>query len=208
MDLYYIIEALQYTKKAGDYFMEATDNELVRRIMLKDENAFAELIRRYGGLIKAIVRYHLKDISMWQDDCINDILFALWQNIDRFDAEKNTLKNWLGAVAKYRAINYKKKFYRDITAGELSEDITDGTEVDMDIIKQEIEAETMSLLSGLKEEDKEIFIKRYFMEQSAEDIAAAKNKNTAWVYNRLSRGRKKLRRIYCGKWSDYHEKRI
>lgn len=188
--------------------MEATDNELARLIASKDENAFEELIRRYGGLIKAIVRYHLKDISMWQEDCINDILFALWQNMDRFDAEKSTLKNWLGAVAKYRAINYKKKFYRELAAGELSEDITDGKEVDADIIRQEIEAETMSLLEGLKDEDKEIFIKKYLMGESAEDIAAEKNKNTAWVYNRLSRGRKKLRRIYCGKWSDYHEKRI
>ena len=39
----------------------------------------------------------------------NDILFSIWQNIDRFDANKNTLKNWIGAVSKYRAINYKRK---------------------------------------------------------------------------------------------------
>lgn len=188
--------------------MEAADNELVRLIIRRDENAFEELIRRYGGLIKAIVRYHLKDISMWQEDCINDISFAIWQNIDRFDAEKNTLKNWIGAVSKYRAINYKRKYYRELTAGELNEDITDGKEADEDIIKQEIEEEMMSLLSGLKPKDREIFVKRYFMEQSVENIAATEKQEASWVYNRLSRGRKKLRRIYGEKWSDYREKRI
>lgn len=100
--------------------MYKTDEDLARFVASGDEYAFEELIRRYGGLIKSIVRYHLRDISMWQDDCINDILFKIWQNIDRFDAEKNNLKNWIGAVAKYRAIDYKRKYYRELTAGELN----------------------------------------------------------------------------------------
>ncbi|MCH5211320.1 MAG: sigma-70 family RNA polymerase sigma factor [Oscillospiraceae bacterium] len=171
------------------------DNRLAFLAANKDERAFEEIINRYGGLIKAIVRYHLKDISMWQDDCINDILFAIWQNIDRFDPEKNTLKNWIGAVSKYRSINYKRKFYRELTTGELREDISDGKDIDTELIKQEIEDETKSLLSGLNEQDREIFIKRYFLEQPVESIAADADKKTSWVYGRLSRGRNRLRRI-------------
>lgn len=188
--------------------MDITDNELASLVAHKNEAAFTELIRRYGGLIKSIVSYHLKDISMWQEDCVNDILFAIWQNTDRFDAGKSTLKNWIGAVAKYRAINYKRKFYRELTAGELTEDITDGKEVDAGILRQEIESETISLLADLNPKDREIFISRYFLEQSVEAIADKIHQSPSWVYNRLSRGRKKLRRIYGGKWSDYREKRI
>lgn len=81
--------------------MNITDDELVYLIIKKNQSAFDELIRRYGGLIKSIVKYHLKDIAMWQEECINDILFSIWKNIDRFDARKNTLKNWIGAVSKY-----------------------------------------------------------------------------------------------------------
>ena len=38
------------------------------------------------------------------------------------------------------------------------------------------------------------------------DVArsAAADKKPSWVYNRLSRGRRKLRRIYGGKWSGCH----
>lgn len=184
--------------------MDITDNELAGLVAAKNEDAFSELVRRYERLIRAIVKYHLKDISMWQEDCINDILFAVWQNIDRFDAEKNSLKNWIGAVAKYRSINYKKKFYRELTAGELTEDMTDGKGADAYILAKEIEAETISLLSGLNPDDREIFIQRYFMEEKIETIAERNSRSPSWIYNRLSRGRKKLRRIY--RWSDCHEK--
>ena len=185
--------------------MVIDDNRLAVLASGRDEKAFEEIIRRYRGLIEAISRYHLRDISMWQEDCVNDIFFAIWQNIDRFDPEKNTLKNWIGAVSKYRSINYKRKFYRELTAGELSEDITDGKDIDAEILRQEIEDETMSLLSGLNEQDREIFIKRYFNEDSVESIASASKKDPSWVYGRLSRGRKRLRKIIT-KRRDYHEK--
>lgn len=181
--------------KAGDYFVNIQDDELVRLILAGDQSAFDVLVGRYGGLIRAIVKYHLHNISMWQEDCINDILFAIWQNIDRFDADKNTLKNWIGAVAKYRAINYKRKFYKDLTAGELSDDIADGKEIDAELMRQEIEDEIISLLSALNPMDKEIFIQHYIREVPLQDISASLNKAPAWIYNRISRGKKKLYKL-------------
>ena len=145
---------------------------------------------------------------MWQEDCINDILFAIWQNIDRFDAGKNSLKNWIGAVAKYRAINYKKKFFKELMAGELSEDITDGKEIDAHILAREIEEEIESLLSALAPEDREIFMQHYIYEVSLKDISENMQKKPSWIYNKLSRGRKKLRRIYAAKGDNCYEKRI
>ena len=192
--------------KAGDYFMVTDDNRLASLASQGSEKAFEEIIRRYGGLIKAIVRYHLKDISMWQDDCVNDIFIASWQNIDRFDADKNTLKNWIGAVSKYRAINYKRKFYKELTAGELNENIADGKEVDADLLRREIEEDARSLLSGLKEQDREIFIKRYLLDEPIEDIARSAGKKPSWVYGRLSRGRTRLRTILGEERSNYREK--
>lgn len=182
--------------------MDITDNELVRLVIQRNETAFEEIIRRYGGLVKSIVRYHLKDISMWQEDCVNDVFFKIWQNADRFDYAKNTLKNWIGAVSKYCAIDYKRRFYRELTAGELNEDIADEKEIDAELLGQEIKEETISLLSGLKKEDREIFMSHYIMEQSVEHISEVTGKKTSIIYNRLSRGRKKLRRMYDVKRSE------
>ena len=175
--------------------MKLTDNELIELVTQKNQQAFDELTKRYIKLIKSIVIYHLKDLSMWQDDCVNDILFAIWQNADKFDAGRNSLKNWIGAVSKYRCINYKRKFYRDLTAGELNEEITDGKDINTELLASEINEEIMSLLSALKPVDKEIFIKHYFKDVPINEISIEMNKNADWIYNRISRGKKKLRKM-------------
>ena len=181
--------------------MYANDAELANAIKNGSERAFEELVRLYGGLIRSIVRYHLKEVSMWQEDCENDVLLSVWRNIDRFDPEKNSLKNWLGAIAKYRAINYKRKYIKELSGKELTEDIAGGKAVDADLLKQEIRSDIISLLEGLNPADREIFIRRYIEEQPVGEIAAANKRTEAWIYNRLSRGLKILRT----KWSDYHE---
>lgn len=172
--------------------MYENDNELAESVSSGDETAFEELIRLYGGLIKSIVHYHLKDIPMWQEDCVNEILLKIWQNIDRFDAEKNTLKNWIGAVAKYRTIDYKRKYYRELMTVELNESIADKKEVDQELLTKEVDEEINTLLANLKEKDRRIFIRYYIKGQSINEISKAYGKEPSWVYNRLSRGRKKL----------------
>ena len=202
--LYYILETSplqQFNISAGDYFMYVGDEELANAVKGGSERAFEELVRLYGGLIRAIVKYHLKSVPMWAEDCENDVLLSVWRNIDRFDPEKNTLKNWLGAVAKYRAINYKRKYIRELSGKELTEDITDESTAEVEILKRETRSEILSLLEGLNDTDREIFIRRYIMEQPVEEIAAASQQKPSWIYNRLSRGRKILRI----KWSDYRE---
>ena len=184
--------------------MELTDDELVRRIKNGDERAFECLIRSYGGLIKAIVKYHLGNISMWQEDCANEILFLIWKNISRFDPSKNTLKNWIGAVSKYRCIDYKRKYYNE-KFSELDENIPYEGTAEANILKKELNEEIDSLLSALTPEDREIFIRRYIFDESAAAISAEKGWETSRVYNRLSRGRMRLRKIYGGKWSGHNE---
>lgn len=181
--------------------MYRDDGELVKSISSGDENAFEELIRCYGGLIKSIVRYHLKDISMYQEDCINEIFLKIWQNIDKFDSKKNSLKNWIGAVAKYRSIDYKRKYCRELMTEELNEDISDKNNACQEMLKQEIYEEIYLLLSHLKENDRDIFIKHYIKGFSISDISKVYGKNSSWVYNRLSRGRKRLRNLFLNERS-------
>ncbi len=174
--------------------MKISDEKLARLTSKGNEKAFEEILRRYGGLIKAIVYYHLSNISMWQDDCINDVLLKIWQNIDRFNPQKSTLKNWIGAVAKYRAIDYKRKYCRELITGELNENIADER---CALLQNEIKEEVDSLLENLSAEDREIFIQRYIMDRTVDDIARSQERTTGYIYNRLSRGRKKLRRLFA-----------
>ena len=52
------------------------------------------------------------------------------------------------------------------------------------------------ILNCLKKEDREIFIKLYIEEKEIEDISLDTGLKKDVIYNRLSRGRRKMRNIF------------
>lgn len=174
-----------------------TDEEIVHGVIKKDEDAFCALLEKYGGLMKSVVRRSMGDFPAWYDDCVNDVFFAVWQNIKSYDGNKNSLKNWLCAVAKYKAIDYKRRFFTHIT---LPLDEAEGA-AEEKLSLAEIRDEARELLAALSPEDRELFIRRYIMGEGVDEIAHRTSKPPSQIYNRLSRGRKRLRSIYR-KWGE------
>ncbi len=65
-------------------------------------------------------------------------------------------------------------------------------------MEEELSYEVDVLLNNLKKEDKELFISYYIEDKETEDIAREKGIKKSSIYNRLSRGRKKLKDINLG----------
>lgn len=152
------------------------------------------LIDEYGEFITAITRKYLGEFRSYEGECINDVLMAVWDKIEKYDSAKGTLRNWIGCIAKYNAINYKKKHIRDIQNCEMDENIA--TYIDTNLELKELEEEVEELLSNLGERDKNIFKQYYIDDISLDDIAKKENTNVNNLYNRISRGRKKLKNLY------------
>ena len=166
------------------------DRQLAAGIRRKEEEALDELINQYGRLIKSIVTYHLGDF--YRDECINDVLFCIWNHIDQYNPKKNSLKNWIGAICKYKCIDYKRKYYKENFV-ELDETIPVADQTEKIILAQGLEAETEELLASLPHKDRELFRRRYINEESIEEISRDMKLAPSVLYNRLSRGKKKLR---------------
>ena len=64
------------------------------------------------------------------------------------------------------------------------------------IEENELKNEVDSLLSALKPKDKEIFIRYYINEEKIRDIAEEINIKEDVIYNRISRGRKRIKTIF------------
>ena len=165
------------------------DRQLAAGIRRKEEKALDQLIDQYGCLIKSIVFYHLGDF--YRDECINDILLCIWNHIDQYHPEKNSLKNWIGAICKYKCIDYKRKFYKENFV-ELDENIPVSDQTEKIILEQEMEHEIQTLLSSLSQKDQELFRRRYINEESIAEISHDMKLAPSVLYNRLSRGKKKL----------------
>ena len=64
------------------------------------------VIDEYGGLIKAVIRKNMSCLKEYQEECMNDVLLSIWENIASYHPEKNSFKNWIAAIAKYKSIDY------------------------------------------------------------------------------------------------------
>ncbi|NGY79422.1 sigma-70 family RNA polymerase sigma factor [Bacillus megaterium] len=149
------------------------------------------LIDQYGGLITAIVRKHLGTLKSYEEECVNDVLLAVWHHIDRFDSEKNTFKNWVAAIAKYKAIDYQRKYIKTQHESLSEAGVGETSEVH-NIQTNDVE----ELLGHLSEGDRELFKAYYLQEVELKQIAEKQQTTISNLYNRLSRGRKKLKAIF------------
>lgn len=170
------------------------DTNFIGLLQKKDERALDYVIDTYGGLIKAIVHKHLFGFPDKCGECVNDILLTVWNQIDHYDPEKNSFSGWLAVLCKYKAIDYKRRYYRQLSESPLSEE-TESTQFDPEenLFSQEISEKTQTLLQYLTEEDRELFWDCYVNDEPVEQLAKERNMKVSALYNRLSRGRKKLR---------------
>lgn len=178
--------------------MKINEENFIRCLKKKNEKALDYVIDTYGGLIKFIVNKHLYSLQEYHDECINDILLAIWQGIEKYDSEKGDFKNWLAALSKYKCIAYQRKYLNlKITYEELESVRLDGEDnIEKSIKEKEIKREIESLLDALKPRDKEMFIRYYINEEKISDIAKSNNVREEVIYNRISRGKKKIKAIF------------
>ena len=181
--------------------MNINKENYLSELRLKNPAAIEFIVCEYGSLIKSVLNKYLYCNNEALDECFNDILLAIWNNTDKFDDKKNNFKNWICAIAKYRAIDtLRKEMKRNerfisiendqnfdwLTSIQLS---VDGMEqVDVSMVELE------KLLKCLSAENKDLFFRRYVKDQSIKEIAEETKMSQSLIYSRISRGKKRIKK--------------
>jgi RNA polymerase sigma-70 factor (ECF subfamily) len=174
--------------------LKITEDNFVSYLRSKNEQALEFVIDNYGGIIQGIVKRHLYNLPEYQEECINDVLLGIWNNIGSFDESKNTFKNWAAGITKYKTIDYRRKYLKILERENIDDlEIISEDACLTQIMNQELNRDLEALLSCLKPEDKELFIKLYVEEQEIDSISKETGLKRDVIYNRISRGKKKLR---------------
>ena len=177
--------------------MKITEKNFVLQLKNRDEKALRYVIDTYGWIIKTIVKKHLYNLKNHQEECINDILLGIWNNIDRFNDNKSTFKNWVAAISKYKTIDYRRKYLRDLKNENIDHmKITAEDDIFEQISKKEIDEDLDELLSYLKNEDKTLLLKLYVEEQEMTQVSKESGLKREVIYNKVSRAKKKLKRMF------------
>lgn len=177
--------------------MRINDENVVQQLLFKNEKALFYIIDQYGGLLKSIIQKYLYNLESVHEECLDDVLLSIWNHIDSFDKEKNTFKNWIAAVAKYKAIDYQRKHKKYLEQKNIENEVLiSPINIENEVIDSQLSTASEKMLHHLKEEDKALFIKHYVDDKNVDELAEEMGVKKSVIYNRLSRGRNKLRNLF------------
>ncbi len=166
------------------------DEEIIERIKKKDYAGLEELLAVYGDSMLRTIHSVLSqphEVSERQD-VANEVFYEVWQKIAAYQPERSRLITWLLLISRSRAIDHKRK----LNKRSLEEKPVD--EQELAIEDSPLTKETfLGFIEDLEALDQRIFLLYYFYQESPETIAEQTNLNVSAIYNRLSRGRKRLK---------------
>lgn len=163
------------------------EKKIIKGIRNKDEKALRVFIDTYGPVMKASIYKVLTFNENIRMEVLNDSVLAVWDNIDSFDESRSSFKNWCAGVARFKAIDALRKEIRhkSVDLDEISNYLESENEIDID--------ESAEILKVLDEKDREIFRKLFIEGYSYDDLAKVYDISKAGLYNRVARGKKKIK---------------
>ena len=177
------------------------EREIIQRLANGDQKSLEIIIQEYNAYVFSIVKTILIEYKNEADiqGIVNQIFFRLWEKRGEIDFEKyDSIKYYLGAIARNIAINEKRKLIKYVSLDEkiFEDDTNPYSRVEMRTI----------ILAALKELDLKsqiVLLKFYFQGKTIGKIAMEEEISETAVKSRLKRGREKLRvilekgGIYC-----------
>jgi RNA polymerase sigma-70 factor (ECF subfamily) len=160
-----------------------------------DREALGELYDRYAPQAFALASRVMRDRPA-AEDIVHDAFVAVWQKIDRFDATRGTLRTWLLAIVRNRAVDHLRGNRPSIEVSQADEQSLLRTEPnptwEMAVARMSA-AELRAVLSTLPAEQREAIEMAYFGGRTYREIARLTGVPEGTASGRLRLGLAKLR---------------
>lgn len=174
------------------------DNEIIELFFARDEGAIAAASREYGAYCASIARGILGDQGA-AEECVNDTWLKCWQSIP--PQRPRSLKGFAGRIARNLALSAQRAATARKRGGgqvqlaldELSEVVSGGDTPEGALDRQAFRAALDGFLASLSPRDRNLFLRRYWYLDSAEDMAKRFSMSRTHVTTTLHRLRAKLR---------------
>lgn len=160
-----------------------------------NEEALDYIMRAYGGLLRSIILRRLEKLPHLAEECLSDTFLQIWNHIDQFRPQVSSFKNWAAGIARFKAIDYMRKYGKKAEEIRLDEVVIFMEDENLRrLIEMDAAYELEELLKCLNETDRRLFRLIYEKGLSAEEAAGCLDMKTSAIYNHLHRGREKIRK--------------
>ena len=173
------------------------DSRIIELYFERSESAVSETQSKYGNYCYSIA-YNILHSNEDSEECVNDTWLCAWNSMP--PANPPILRTYLGRITRNFAINRYKEQHRQKRGrhtveaiAELGDIASPETEVQAQMDKQEFARVFNAFLYSLPERDCNVFLRRYFYAESAQEIAKRYGLKQDNVLKILSRTRQKLK---------------
>ncbi|MFD1020421.1 sigma-70 family RNA polymerase sigma factor [Thalassobacillus hwangdonensis] len=174
--------------------MKSNKENFIKRLQSGKEDALDYIVDQYLSLVQVVISKVLSPLNREGiiEECVNDVFLSVWENAKKFKGDRDNFKSWLCSIARYKAIDYYRKTVKnfEITVDQLEK--SNEKSLEDEIIQLENKKELLILIRGMKPVDQKIFIMKYFLGYSTDEIAAKLSMTKGSIGNRLYRGKREL----------------
>lgn len=157
-------------------------------LSIKTEQEYTRIVELYADMIFRIAYQNLFHISDAQD-VVQDVFLKLLQHGQQCFQDEEHLKAWLIRVTVNQCLDYRKSFFRSHTVSLES----------FDVPYEPKEHAVLEELYKLPQDYRNILYLYYYEEYTIKEIAEILGKKQNTVNSKLTRGRKRLKKLMEGK---------
>jgi RNA polymerase sigma-70 factor, ECF subfamily len=178
--------------------VDLSDDELMLRIIRRDEAALSELYRRYGNAVYSLA-LRVTQGTEWAEEVTQDTFFKVWHQSERWDAQKGTLIVWLLTITRHTAIDYIRKEQRKLQVSPVAlEDMAEqlGRPSTVEESSWQDRNLMIKLMTQLPTEQAETIRLAFYQGLSHSAIAETLNLPLGTVKTRMRLGLQKLKSLW------------
>jgi RNA polymerase sigma-70 factor, ECF subfamily len=178
------------------------DLSLIQRILERDRSALSELYDRYAGIIYSVA-YHSLDSVEASEEVVMDVFTKIWQNTDRYNADKTPVDIWIFMMARTLILDrISSKQPQDKSIMMLTRSIsvfdppTTTADVSVDLGISARRSQVLTVLASLSIEQRQVLALFYSRGWSHQEIAEHTGMAVETVTIWMDLSLEKLRLLY------------
>ena len=141
-----------------------SDVSLMARIAVGDDRALQTIYERYSPMVYGLAR-RVTASTAHAEEITQEVFVYMWQNPDRFDPERGTLRAFLGALAHRRAVDeVRHNSRRTAREDRVGNDATtlQAMEIGDDVERSQTAERVRAAVSSLPEQQRQAVLLAYF----------------------------------------------
>ena len=190
------LRTLDVSSGARDDFRDASDSSLVMAIARYHQSALAEAYRRHAGSVFGLSNRLLGDHAQ-AEEVVQEVFLRLWNDPDRFDPDRGSLRSFLLAHAHGRSVDVVRASSSRRTRENRDAQLTAeaGYDVDREVWDLTLAAQVREALADLHEGERAAIELAYFGGLTYREVAEQLGEAEGTVKSRIRVGLKRLRGV-------------